>query len=118
LEKNATKDNFRKIMRLLAGEKLPDSESKEIPNAQRIAKATPEDTVLIFYSSHGYRDRERFYLFPYDIGSGSGRDPEAVAQGAVEVHHRNSTRSSAAAQPAQSNARISAGDRAGMGEFA
>ena len=79
LEKSATKDNFRKILRLLAGEKLLESETKEIPNAQKIAKATPEDTVLIFYSSHGYRDRERFYLFPYDIGSGHGRDPEAVA---------------------------------------
>ena len=78
LVKSATKENFRKIMRLLAGEKLSESETKEISNAQRIEKATPEDVVLIFYSSHGYKDDERFYLFPYDTGPGQGRDPEAV----------------------------------------
>jgi WD40 repeat protein len=81
--KTATKENFRKIMRLLAGEKLAESETKEIPNAQKIEKATPEDVVLIFCSSHGYRDQERFYLFPYDIGHGTGRDPEAVAPHAI-----------------------------------
>jgi uncharacterized caspase-like protein len=83
LVKSATKENFRKIMRLLAGEKLPESETREIPNAQKIEKATPEDVVLIFYSSHGYRDAERFYLFPYDTGAGQGRDPEAVAPYAI-----------------------------------
>ncbi len=78
LVKNATKENFRKIMQLLAGEKLPESEISEIPNAAKIEKATPDDVVMIFYSSHGYRDTERFYLFPYDTGPGQGRDPEAV----------------------------------------
>ena len=78
LVKTATKDNFRKVMRLLAGQKLPEVETQEIPNAQRIEKATPEDLVMIFYSSHGYKDKERFYLFPYDTGPGQGRDPEAV----------------------------------------
>jgi len=81
--KSATKENFEKIMRLLAGEKLPESETKEIPNAQKIVKATPEDAVLIFYSSHGYRDNERFYLFPYDIGATTGRDPEDVVPRAI-----------------------------------
>jgi WD40 repeat protein/uncharacterized caspase-like protein len=78
LAKSANKENFRKIMRLLAGDKLPESDTREIPNAQKIEKATAEDVVLIFYSSHGYRDKERFYLFPYDTGPGQGRDPEAV----------------------------------------
>jgi uncharacterized caspase-like protein len=78
LVKSATKENFKRVMRLLAGEKLSETETKEIPNAQKIEKATPEDVVLIFYSSHGYRDTERFYLFPYDTGAGQGRDPEAV----------------------------------------
>ena len=81
--KSATKENFEKIMRLLAGEKLPESETKEIPNAEKIAKATPEDAVLIFYSSHGYRDNEDFYLFPYNIGAGTGRDPEDAAPKAI-----------------------------------
>jgi WD40 repeat protein/uncharacterized caspase-like protein len=76
--KSATKDNFRKILQLLAGAKLSAQETKDIPNARRIQKATPEDVVLIFYSSHGYRDDERFYLFPYDTGVGRGRDPDTV----------------------------------------
>ena len=83
LIKNATKKNFRTIMRLLAGERLAASEITGIPNARKIGKATPEDVVLIFYSSHGYRDTERFYLFPYDTGAGEGRDPEAVIPQAI-----------------------------------
>jgi WD40 repeat protein len=83
LIKNATKKNFRMIMRLLAGERLAASEIRDIPNARKIQKATPEDLVLIFYSSHGYRDTERFYLFPYDTGTGQGRDPEAVVPHAI-----------------------------------
>ena len=83
LIKSATKENFRKVMRLLAGERLASSEIRGIPNAQKIEKATPEDIVLIFYSSHGYRDTERFYLFPYDTGAGEGRDPEAVIPQAI-----------------------------------
>jgi uncharacterized caspase-like protein len=78
LLKNATKENFRKVMQLLAGAKLPESETSEIPNALKLEKATPDDVVVIFYSSHGYRDKERFYLFPYDTGPGPGRDPEVV----------------------------------------
>jgi WD40 repeat protein len=78
LVRNATKENFRKVMQLLAGDKLPESEIREIPNARKIEKATPDDVVMIFFSSHGYRDTERFYLFPYNTGAGEGRDPEAV----------------------------------------
>ena len=78
LVKSATKENFSKVMQLLAGEKLPEAETSEIPNASKIEKATPDDVVMIFYSSHGYRDKERFYLFPYNTGPGPGRDPEAV----------------------------------------
>lgn len=83
LVKSATKQNFRKIMRLLAGERLNTAETKEIPNAQKIEEATPEDVVLIFYSSHGYKDQDRFYLFPYDTGAGVGIDPVSVAPHAI-----------------------------------
>jgi hypothetical protein len=83
IEKTATKDNFKKILKLLAGEKLNAAETREIPNAQKIEKASTEDVVLIFYSSHGYRDQQRFYLFPYDTGPGQGRDPEAVVPHAI-----------------------------------
>jgi WD40 repeat protein len=83
MERRATKENFRKILRLLAGEKFNAEELKDIPNSKQIQKAKPEDLVLIFFSSHGYRDTERFYLFPYDTGEGQGRDPEAVVPHAI-----------------------------------
>lgn len=82
-EKSATKENFRKVLRLLAGEKFSPEEISGVSGAGRIEKATPEDVVMIFYSSHGYRDTERFYLFPYDTGAGDGRDPEAVVPHAI-----------------------------------
>src|SRR5882672_6529486 len=43
-------------------------------NVSKLKKATPDDLVLIFFSSHGlYRKingRDRFYFLPYDIGPG------------------------------------------------
>jgi len=82
-ERRATKDNFRKVLRLLAGDNFSAAETKDIPKAEQIQKANPEDIVLIFYSSHGYRDEENFYLFPYDTGEGEGRDPEDVVPRAI-----------------------------------
>ena len=43
-----------------------------IPNFDKLQPATPDDMVLILYSSHGYADRAgNFYLIPYDTGAGS-----------------------------------------------
>jgi WD40 repeat protein len=69
----ATKENFRKLVRLLAGEEQGEEFFAAFPEARRLHEATPDDMILIFYSSHGYRDEEQFYLFPYDIGEGAGR---------------------------------------------
>src|SRR6266850_4415861 len=38
-----------------------------IPDFDKLRAATPDDMVLILYSSHGYADRAgNFYLIPYD----------------------------------------------------
>lgn len=43
-----------------------------IPNFDKLRPATPDDLVLILFSSHGYADRAgNFYLIPYDTGAGT-----------------------------------------------
>jgi WD40 repeat protein len=43
-----------------------------IPNFDKLRPATPDDMVVILYSSHGYADRVgNFYLIPYDTGAGT-----------------------------------------------
>jgi WD40 repeat protein len=43
-----------------------------IVNFEKLVAATPDDLVLILFSSHGYADRAgNFYLIPYDTGAGT-----------------------------------------------
>lgn len=43
-----------------------------ILNSEKLRAATPDDLVLILYSSHGYADRAgNFYLLPYDTSVGT-----------------------------------------------
>jgi uncharacterized caspase-like protein len=70
----ATKANVRAVLDILAGRDVPGEVRRAIPNGTRLQRAGPDDLVLIAYSSHGYADRAgNFYLFPYDVGSGTGR---------------------------------------------
>ncbi|MCX6560586.1 MAG: caspase family protein [Candidatus Aminicenantes bacterium] len=73
-EKQATKDKFHAVLKLLAGRKVDGRMLTGIKNADRLRQATPDDLVLIMYSSHGYADRAgRFYFIPYDTGPGTGK---------------------------------------------
>jgi uncharacterized caspase-like protein len=68
----ATKAHFEAVLKLLAGkgEEVTDRLLKEIPNAAKIKKATPNDLLLISFSSHGDADSAgNFYLLPYDVGT-------------------------------------------------
>ena len=48
--------------------------SSPIPNFDKLRTATPDDLVLILFSSHGYADRAgNFYLIPYDTGPGTAK---------------------------------------------
>lgn len=72
--KQATKDNFRTVLELLSGNNMNRKLLDGVENADRLQKATPDDLVLIMYSSHGYADRAgNFYFIPYDTGSGKGK---------------------------------------------
>jgi hypothetical protein len=68
-ESAATKRNFKAVLDLLAGRKVDEEALKGIPNAEKLRRATPEDLVLVSFSSHGYADeRGSFYLFTSDTG--------------------------------------------------
>jgi WD40 repeat protein/uncharacterized caspase-like protein len=71
-EMTATKRNFKAVLDLLAGRKVDEEALKAIPNADKLRRATPEDLVLVSFSSHGYADeRGNFYLFASDAGAPS-----------------------------------------------
>jgi hypothetical protein len=72
-ESAATRRNFKAVLDVLAGLE-PDAEAlKNVPNASKLRAATPEDLVIISFSSHGYADeRGSFYLFTSDTGAGGG----------------------------------------------
>ena len=69
-EMNATRRNFKAVLDLLAGRKTDEEILKGVPNADKLRRATPEDLVLVSFSSHGYADeRGSFYLFASDAGA-------------------------------------------------
>jgi uncharacterized caspase-like protein len=71
---DATKKNVKAVLDILAGRDVPEEVRRALPNGMKLERAGPDDLVLITYSSHGYADRAgNFYLFPYDIGSNTGR---------------------------------------------
>src|SRR5690606_13426799 len=53
---DARKATLRAVLDLLAGRPVPDGLRARIPQADRLAQATPDDLVLITASSHGYVD--------------------------------------------------------------
>ena len=72
--KQATKDNFQAVLELLAGKNSNRKLLNGVINADHLQKATPDDLVLIMYSSHGYADGAgNFYFIPYDTGPGTGK---------------------------------------------
>lgn len=71
-EAAATKANFKAVLDLLAGREVDAATRAKIPNAEQLKEATPEDLVIVSFSSHGYADeRGNFYLLPYDTGAGA-----------------------------------------------
>jgi WD40 repeat protein len=70
--RGATKANFKAVIDLLAGRQVSNELKRAIPNAAKLLKSTPDDLVMILFSSHGYADRNgAFYFIPYDTGPGA-----------------------------------------------
>lgn len=69
VEKTATKDNLKTLLQILSGKRVDPELKKNIPNADKLRRARPEDLVLISFSSHGFADDNgNFYFVPYDTG--------------------------------------------------
>ena len=65
----ATKQNFKAILDLLAGRPVAENVKSKIAGSQKLQRVTPDDLVLIAFSSHGYTDKQGiFYFIPYDTG--------------------------------------------------
>jgi WD40 repeat protein len=66
---NSTKAHIKAVLDALAGRPADAALLKEIPHADDLRRARPEDLVVISASSHGYTDGEGvFYIVPSDTG--------------------------------------------------
>jgi len=76
-ENRATKGHLRAVLDVLAGRPADVALRKEIPHADRLRPARPEDLIIISVSSHGYTDSNGiFYIVPADTGTAAVSSPE------------------------------------------
>ncbi len=66
INENATKANILAVLNRLAGD--PGVPSLKAGPLDRIKRAEPEDTVIIYFAGHGTAQAQRFYLIPHDLG--------------------------------------------------
>jgi WD40 repeat protein/uncharacterized caspase-like protein len=66
LNENATKANILLALKRLAGAAEPPSLKAGF--LDRVKRAEPEDTVIIYFAGHGTAQAQRFYLIPHDLG--------------------------------------------------
>lgn len=67
LNENATKANILAALKRLAGTTASDNNA-EAAGLERLKRAQPEDTVIVYYAGHGTAQAQRFYLIPHDLG--------------------------------------------------
>src|SRR5262249_36984435 len=78
-ENRAVKRNILTVLELLAGKPVAPERTRDIPQADKIQPARPDDLVLISFSSHGYAATNGiFYFFPADVGPGPGQQISAT----------------------------------------
>jgi WD40 repeat protein/uncharacterized caspase-like protein len=71
----ATKANIRAVLAVLAGSS-DRAELNAVPNADQLAKATPDDLVILSFSGHGHTEPNgAFYLLPSDSGTEDAVSP-------------------------------------------
>ena len=66
INENATKANIVSALNRLAG--VPGTPSLKAGPLDRLKRAEPEDTVIIYFAGHGTAQAQRFYLIPHDLG--------------------------------------------------
>ncbi|HEY0723872.1 MAG TPA: caspase family protein, partial [Pyrinomonadaceae bacterium] len=68
INQNATKANILSALRRLSGADRSLSATANLPDLDRLKRAQPEDTIVIFFAGHGTAQGKRFYLIPHDLG--------------------------------------------------
>ncbi|MEA2204778.1 MAG: hypothetical protein QOE77_1554 [Blastocatellia bacterium] len=71
LNENATKANVLAALKRLAG--ASEAPSLKASPMDRLKRAEPEDTVIIYFAGHGTAQAQRFYLIPHDLGYAGDR---------------------------------------------
>ena len=66
LNQEATKENILSALKRLAG--TAGAPSLKASPLDRLKRAEPEDTVIIYFAGHGTAQAQRFYLIPRDLG--------------------------------------------------
>jgi uncharacterized caspase-like protein len=75
----ATKPNIQAVLDLLAGRPVGEPRRNEIDPNRQLRRATPDDLVFLFISSHGYADPQgNFYVIPSDTGGLTGITEESL----------------------------------------
>ncbi len=71
INENATKANILSALKRLSG--APEPPSLKTSALDRLKRAEPEDTVIIYFAGHGTAQAQRFYLIPHDLGYAGDR---------------------------------------------
>jgi WD40 repeat protein/uncharacterized caspase-like protein len=79
LDKEATKENFLAVFKLLAGTAGVALPAGSPASLAHVGVAQPEDAVVIYFAGHGTAQRQRFYLIPHDLGYTGGRSQGEVS---------------------------------------
>ncbi len=66
INEEATKANILSALKRLAG--AADPPTLKSGSLDRLKRAEPEDTVIIYFAGHGTAQAQRFYLIPHDLG--------------------------------------------------
>jgi WD40 repeat protein/uncharacterized caspase-like protein len=66
INEEATKTNVLSALKRLAG--APEPPTLKSGAFDRLKRAEPEDTVIIYFAGHGTAQAQRFYLIPHDLG--------------------------------------------------
>lgn len=79
---NAKKEDIKTVLDLLAGKAVSDQRKKNIPNANKLQAAGPDDTLIVFFAGHGMNgDNGTFHLIP----AGPGTDRRNGAQSVESI---------------------------------
>jgi uncharacterized caspase-like protein len=71
INEDATKANILSALKRLSG--APEQPSLKASALDRLKRAEPEDTVIIYFAGHGTAQAQRFYLIPHDLGYAGDR---------------------------------------------